>query len=174
VDAACPRSPGGWDRRPVYVRLKGKYTSASARIDSASPRHHPAAGRHTLITAATSAPSPASARGPCTSSTASWPPSTPRTSGSTTGDDTLYAWAPGGAAPRGIEYKARTEAFDLDGKSHVHVIGLRLKAANVSTDASSTGQRPGPAGRQLRLALHDRPVRPRQALRRPVRRRPHA
>jgi len=137
VDAELPQIPGGWAGGRVYARMAGKYTSASALITDATATSLELDGS-TLITSGDKCPQ--SCFGPgslyflygklaALDTENEW-----FYDGAT---DTLYAWAPGGAAPRGIEYKARTEAFDLDGRSHVHVTGLRLKAANVSTDASS-------------------------------------
>jgi len=141
VDAAIPQIPGGWTGGRVYVRLAGKYTSASATIDSSTV----AGGTTTLqlngSTLITGGPKcPQSCIGKESLYFLYGKLAALDTANEWFYDGTtLYAWAPGGAVPRGIEYKARTEAFDLDGKSHVHVVGLRLKAANVSTDASSTG-----------------------------------
>ena len=51
----------------------------------------------------------------------------------------LYLWTPQGDSPakHTVEAKRRDFAFDLRGRSHVHVQGLDLFAATVGTDGSS-------------------------------------
>lgn len=139
VDAELPSIPGGWAGGRVYFRVSKKYTSSSAKITSATATSLEL-DTSTINTSA--ATCPFSCMGPnalyflygklgALDTANEW---------FYDGDSkTLYAWAPGGATPRGIEYKARTDAFDLKGKSNVNVTGLRLKAATVSTDATSSG-----------------------------------
>jgi hypothetical protein len=54
-------------------------------------------------------------------------------------DGSLYLWAPAGDSPAGhvVEAKRRDLAFDLRGRDHVTVTGLKVFAATIGTDASS-------------------------------------
>lgn len=38
----------------------------------------------------------------------------------------LYFWQPGGGSPTGVEYKARSWAFDLSGKSYINIEGINF------------------------------------------------
>jgi len=49
----------------------------------------------------------------------------------------LFLWAPGGNAPKGVEYKQRNYAFDLAGKSFITIKGLRIFGATINTDKAS-------------------------------------
>jgi len=52
---------------------------------------------------------------------------------------TLHFWPPGDDSPAGhvVEYKARKFVFDLRGKSHLVVRGLKIFAATIITDTNS-------------------------------------
>jgi len=43
----------------------------------------------------------------------------------------LYLWSPSGTVPVQVEAKTRQTAFDLQGKSHIHISGIDVFAANV-------------------------------------------
>jgi len=52
-------------------------------------------------------------------------------------DNRLYFIAPDGGEPRGVEAKRRALAFDLSGRSHIVVSGLRVRAASARLADSS-------------------------------------
>jgi hypothetical protein len=53
---------------------------------------------------------------------------------------TLYFWSPGGDSPAGytVEAKARPVAFNLNGLSYVTIQNLNIRAANITSDSSSS------------------------------------
>jgi hypothetical protein len=62
--------------------------------------------------------------------------------GSQTGNvATLYLWVPSGGSPGShtVEAKARQVAFDLDGRGHIHLSGIDLFGANITTTETSEG-----------------------------------
>ena len=137
VDAELPQIAGGWTGGRVYFRTSKKYTSSSARITSATSTRLEL-DTSTLNTDALSCQHACMGEGAlyylygklgALDTANEWFYDAPTR--------TLYAWAPGGGTPSNIEFKARTDAFNLKGKSDVNVVGLRLTAATVSTDATS-------------------------------------
>lgn len=54
------------------------------------------------------------------------------------GTQTLSLIPSAGGAPTGIEAKHRLYAFDLSGRSYINVVGVKLFACTINTDASST------------------------------------
>jgi len=52
-------------------------------------------------------------------------------------DNTLYFIAPDGGEPRGVEAKRRALAFDLSGRSHIVINGLKVHAASARLEDSS-------------------------------------
>lgn len=50
----------------------------------------------------------------------------------------LYLYAPGGASPSNVEYKARDYAFDLADKSYIQIKGLNVFAGTIHTTSGSS------------------------------------
>lgn len=50
----------------------------------------------------------------------------------------LYLWQPGGGSPVNVEVKKRNYAFDLSGKSNITIRKIKLFAATIITNESST------------------------------------
>jgi hypothetical protein len=51
----------------------------------------------------------------------------------------LHVWAPGGGAPQNVEVKKRNYAFDLKGRSFLHVKNIAIFAAAIDTSTYSNG-----------------------------------
>ena len=49
----------------------------------------------------------------------------------------VYLWAPEGGVPANVEAKKRKTAFNLNGKSHIHLKGIRTFAANITMNGSN-------------------------------------
>ncbi|SDX37958.1 chitobiase/beta-hexosaminidase C-terminal domain-containing protein [Paenibacillus sp. CF384] len=50
----------------------------------------------------------------------------------------LYLYAPGGGSPTNVEVKKRNYAFDLSGRSYITIRNLKLFAASITSNTSST------------------------------------
>ncbi|HYY10171.1 MAG TPA: discoidin domain-containing protein, partial [Kineosporiaceae bacterium] len=145
ADSHLPAIPGGWAGARIYFRISAKYASASASIASDLSPTKLKLDTSTLTTT-TFACAPGTATvGSCLGVGSQYflygklaLLDTANEWFYDSGTTTLYAWAPSGSTPTGIEYKARVNAFDLRGKSNVTVAGLAIKGATVTTDASST------------------------------------